>query len=77
MRPTEKSNTPGQVSRRDFLASALASSLLPGVAASQDNVPTRASTHQAVWMDEWPTVIVGSWDDAPIFRRRNGGTWTW
>jgi hypothetical protein len=77
MRPIEKSNTPGQVSRRDFLASALASSLLPGVAASQDNVPTRASTHQAVWMDEWPTVIVGSWDDAPIFRRRNGGTWTW
>jgi len=77
MRPTGKSNAPGHVSRRDFLASAVASSLLPSLAASQDNVPSNASARPAVWMEEWPLVLVGNWDDAPLFRRRSGGIRTW
>ena len=77
MGQTGKSKTSGQVSRRDFLASVAASSLLPRVAASPHNIPAIAPNRQSAWIEEWPLVIVGNWDDAPIFRRRHGGTWTW
>ena len=77
MRPTEEAGAAGQVTRRDFLATAIAGSFLPGIAAGRGNVPSGAAAHQATWMDEWPTVIVGSWDDMPIFRKRTGGAPTW
>ena len=76
MRPAGKSNTPGQVSRRDFLASAVVSSLLPSMAASQDNAPSEPAYRQPAWIEESPLVIVGSWDDMPLFRRRSGGNRT-
>jgi len=68
-----------EISRRDFLVSTVASSLLPTIAVSQHNAISRTniSNRQPAWIEERPLVIVGSWDDAPIFLRRRGKVWTW
>jgi len=77
MRQTGRSKTHGKVSRREFLALVVAGSLLPGVAVSQSNVPHNASDQRPAWIEEQPLVIVGNWDDVPLFRRRAGGSLVW
>jgi hypothetical protein len=79
MRQKGEWNSSGEMSRRDFLVSTVASSLLPTVVVSQDNTISRTNTssRQPTWIEERPLVIVGSWDDAPIFLRRRGKIWTW
>ncbi len=59
------------------MASVAASPLLPGVGASQGNIPAINSNRRAAWIEDWPLVIVGNWDDAPLFICRRGNIWTW
>jgi hypothetical protein len=65
-----------EITRRDFLATAAAATWLPHLAAGRASASGVPQAAQTSWMDNWPTVIVGSWDDMPIFRRRVGGAST-
>ncbi len=67
----------GRVNRREFLASTVATSLLPTLASGQETAQLAASPIAPGWMDDWPVVLVGNWDDAPIFPRRVGGVPVW
>lgn len=67
----------GAVNRREFLASTVATSLLPTLPASQPSAPSEAGSIAPGWMDHGPVVLVGNWDDAPIFPRRVGGVPVW
>jgi len=77
MRRRRKPESAEGVSRREFLATAVGSSLTPGIATSQDPAPQKSPLRRAGWIQEEPLVIVGNWDDMPIFRRRTGGGWAW
>jgi hypothetical protein len=76
MRRNGKSKA-GAVNRREFLASTVATSLLPALAAGQEAARRPARAAAPGWMDDWPVVMVGNWDDAPIFPRRVGGLPVW
>ena len=39
--------------------------------------PVTASSERPAWLDEEPIIIVGGWDDMPLFRRRMGSLRTW
>ncbi len=67
---------PGSVNRREFLASTVATSLLPALTPGQAPAPPAAPTASG-WMAEGPVILVGNWDDAPIFPRRVGGIPVW
>ena len=73
--PNNTKSSP-DITRRDFLATAAAATLLPQLAAGRASASGVPQAAQTSWMDNWPTVIVGSWDDMPIFRRRVGGAST-
>lgn len=54
----------------------LAVSCGPG-AEPGESPPLTAHPERPAWLDEGPIIIVGGWDDMPLFRRRVGSLRTW
>lgn len=48
-----------------------------GKGAEQSETPLQAGSQRPAWLDEAPIIIVGGWDDMPLFRRRVGSLRTW
>ena len=48
-----------------------------GKGAEQSETPLQAGSESPAWLDEAPIIIVGGWDDMPLFRRRVGSLRTW
>ncbi len=63
----------GEVSRREFITSVAAGSLLPRLGTTQTDAVRQPAVQHATWIDEFPLVLVGNWDDIPLFSRRVGG----
>ena len=72
MRNSSRSQA-GEVSRREFISSPVAASLLPHLSTNRTDLTSNLSGQPLAWIEEQPIVIVGNWDDIPLFRRRAGG----
>ncbi len=77
MRKARESKTSREVTRRQFLASVAAGPLVAWAVASQYDARQNTSDQPTAWIENLPLVIVGNWDDAPLFSRRRGGGEEW